>query len=252
MRAQLLKGTGGFYEALAEDGRRYTLRARGNLRHRRLTPIIGDYIEITPGEGETHGWLEDIYPRENRLLRPDAANVEVLLLTVAAVPSPDLLLIDRLVLHARASGIECLICANKTDLDGSFGDSVKMEYRRSCSGVFPVSALYPDTLGDLRNSIANKAACFAGQSGVGKSALISALTGKHIATGEISKKIERGKHTTRHVELLVYNGLRIFDTPGFSLLEPADIAPAVVFLASDGAAFITGQALSVSGGLTMH
>ncbi|MDR2506092.1 MAG: ribosome small subunit-dependent GTPase A [Oscillospiraceae bacterium] len=226
MVAKLIKGTGGFYIVKTEDGELFTLRPRGKLRFLTQTPTVGDMVNMTPGAEGTHGWLEEILPRRNLMIRPPVSNIDIVALTVAAVPARDLLLIDKLILNARAADIGCVLVCNKIDIDCGYVDSVKKEYGESGVPVFPVSALIQESLSDLKKAIQGKATCFAGQSGVGKSALISALTGRTFETGAISERTERGRHTTRHVELIAQDDMLILDTPGFSLLDACEVPSA--------------------------
>ena len=221
----LLRGTltqilGGFYTVETSNGERYTLRCKKKFRHARVTPLVGDEILFTPGEGEELGWLEDILPRRSECLRPPVANVECLVLVVAPVPEPDLLLIDRLLARARAQGISALLVVGKSDLDPKLAETLSEEYRLAEVPVIAVSARTGEGLDELRDAMRGHLCCFAGQSGVGKSSLLRALTGLELEVGSLSEKIARGRNTTRKAELLTAAGLRVFDTAGFSLLEP--------------------------------
>ena len=223
--SSLLRGTltqilGGFYTVETSNGERYTLRCKKKFRHARVTPLVGDEILFTPGEGEELGWLEDILPRRSECLRPPVANVECLVLVVAPVPEPDLLLIDRLLARARAQGISALLVVGKSDLDPKLAETLSEEYRLAEVPVIAVSARTGEGLDELRDAMRGHLCCFAGQSGVGKSSLLRALTGLELEVGSLSEKIARGRNTTRKAELLTAAGLRVFDTAGFSLLEP--------------------------------
>ncbi|MDR1600046.1 MAG: ribosome small subunit-dependent GTPase A [Oscillospiraceae bacterium] len=213
----LLRGIGGFYTALADDGAAYTLRARGKLR-RDTAPLAGDRVEMTPGEGERHGWLERILPRRSVLTRPPVANLELLILVIAPIPDPDMLLIDRLAVIARRADVDCLVCVNKSDIDPALGRRVAAEYALSGMDAMSVCALDAAALDGLRRAMSGKLCCVAGQSGVGKSTILNTLMGKNLKTGGVSVRTERGRHTTRQAELLIDGELRILDTPGFSLL----------------------------------
>ncbi|MDR2656375.1 MAG: ribosome small subunit-dependent GTPase A [Oscillospiraceae bacterium] len=223
----LLSGIGGFYTALADDGTVYTLRPRGKLR-RDTAPLAGDRIEMTPGEGERHGWLERILPRRTVLTRPPVANLELLILVIAPKPEPDMMLIDRLAVIARRANIDCLICVNKRDLDPSLGLRVAGEYAQSGMEIMSACALEPSTLDALRGVMAGRLCCMAGQSGTGKSTILNTLLNRQLKTGGVSPRTERGRHTTRQAELLIEGELRVLDTPGFSLLTLEDVPPAEV------------------------
>ena len=117
MTGKIMRGIGSFYTVLCdEDGREYTLRAQKKLRRRDMTPMTGDCVRFTPGQGEEDGWLEEILPRRSVMERPSVANVDMLMLVMAAVPQPDLLLCDKLILRARSGGMIPALCVNKIDL----------------------------------------------------------------------------------------------------------------------------------------
>ncbi len=219
-RGTLTRILGGFYTVLTPTGTSFTLRCKKKFRHAHLTPLVGDDILFTPGEGEELGWLEDILPRRSECLRPPVANVERLVLVVAPVPEPDLLLIDRLLARARAQSISALLVVSKTDLDPTLAPTLREEYRLAEVPVLAVSAHTGEGLESLRVAMRGALCCFAGQSGVGKSSLLHALTGLDLEVGSLSEKISRGRNTTRKAELLSAGDLRVFDTAGFSLLEP--------------------------------
>ncbi len=216
----IIKGVGGLYYARGTDGQTYVLRARGIFRRRKITPLVGDRIIYTPASGDEHGWVEDVLPRESELIRPPVANVRYIALVFAPKPEPDMLLLDTLMIMAFKEGITPIIVINKCDLDsGALTERVCREYAQAGVSTIGVSALTGDGLDALRELLKQGICCFAGQSGVGKSTLMSAATGLKLQTGEISRKISRGKNTTRHVELITEGEFKLLDTPGFSLLE---------------------------------
>lgn len=219
MKGIITRGVGGFYYVRGnEDAQEYVLRARGIFRKRRITPLVGDHVEFTPGQGEEHGWLEEIEPRISESLRPPVANVELLLLVVAPVPEPDLLLIDRLIVRAAQSGMQPMVLVNKADLDPQMHERIRREYQGTPLEVMSVCAHTGEGLEALKEHMRGRIVCFAGQSAVGKSSLINALFGLTLETGGLSRKTDRGRHTTRHAELLFIGDMRLMDTPGFSLL----------------------------------
>ena len=215
----IVKGVGGLYYARGEDGGTHVLRARGIFRRRHITPMVGDRVRFTPGQGEEHGWVEEILPRESQLVRPPVANVRYLVIVLAPAPAPDYLLIDTLIAMALRQGIRPALVVNKCDLDGGTYEAVRSDYARLGAPLLAVSALSGQGMDGLRSLLASGVCCLAGQSGVGKSTLLCAATGLRLQTGEISQKIHRGRHTTRHAELLFSGEYRVLDTPGFSLLE---------------------------------
>ena len=222
----LLRGIGSFYTAEEEETKElFTLRAKKKFRRERLTPLAGDRILFSTGEGEEHGWIEEILPRKTLCLRPPVANVELLVIVCAPVPEADLLLTDRLLVRAFQQGMKAILVVNKQDLDGDLASRLREEYAPAGVPVFPVCAREGTGLEPLREAMTGSLCCLAGQSGAGKSTLLNALMGLQQETGEISRKIARGKNTTRHVELLQAGGLRVMDTAGFSLLEPEQSLP---------------------------
>lgn len=215
----IVKGVGGLYYARGEDGGTHVLRARGIFRRWHITPMVGDRVCFTPGQGEEHGWVEEILPRESQLVRPPVANVRYLVIVLAPAPAPDYLLIDTLIAMALRQGIRPALVVNKCDLDGGTYEAVRSDYAGLGAPLLAVSALSGQGMDGLRSLLASGVCCLAGQSGVGKSTLLCAATGLRLQTGEISQKIHRGRHTTRHAELLFSGEYRVLDTPGFSLLE---------------------------------
>ena len=223
MEGSILRGIGSFYTVLCdEDGREYTLRAQKKLRHQHLTPMVGDRVRFTPGQGEEDGWLEEILPRKSMLVRPSVANVDMLMLVVASVPAPDLLLCDKLILRATQGNMTPAICVNKIDLGDALARQIAAEYAGTQLRVFSVSAHTGEGVGALREAMRGRVTCLAGQSAVGKSSLLNALFGLSLETGGLSRKTERGRHTTRRAEMMALHGMFVLDTPGFSLLEIED------------------------------
>ena len=230
MTGSILRGIGSFYTVLCdEDGLEYTLRAQKKLRHQKLTPMVGDRVRFTPGEGEDNGWLEEILPRKSMINRPSVANVDMLMLVVASVPQPDMLLIDKLILRAQQGNMTPAICVNKTDLGSELVQRIQEEYAGTQLRVFAASALTGEGVDALREAMRGKVTCLAGQSAVGKSSLLNALFGLELETGGLSRKTERGRHTTRRSEMMNLDGMMVLDTPGFSLLEFEDIIEAQDF-----------------------
>ena len=221
MQGIILRGIGSFYYALDEEGTVHTLRAQGKLRRERLKPKVGDRVELTPGDDDEHGWILGILPRKNELVRPPVANIDVIAIVVAAAtPDPDLMLTDRLMLNARRAGINVQLVINKCDLDPENAAQIAEQYRGAGVEPIMVSAGKKEGIEPLREILKGKVHALAGQSGAGKSTLINALYGLNMETGDLSRKIERGKNTTRHCELVpVEGGGMVLDTPGFSLLE---------------------------------
>lgn len=223
---RIIQGRGGLYTVRDAEGQDYVLRAKNRFRYEGISPLVGDLVSFTPGQGEEHGWLEDIRPRTSVSIRPPVANITQLIITLAAEPEPDLLLVDKLLIFALEQDISVLLAVNKSDLDASLAPRLESAYTRAGIPVLAVSATMGMGLDDLVRRMEGHINCFAGQSGVGKSTLISRLTGLELEIGDISQRIRRGKQTTRHISLLEAEGLKVLDTPGFSLLElPTEIEP---------------------------
>lgn len=229
-KGKVVKGLGGLYEVLTEDrSERIVCRAKGVFRHTDLKLLIGDNVEIEQGEIADQTVISKILPRKNQLIRPPLANLDMLFVVVAAAyPSPALSTIDKLIAIAEYNGIEVIPVFTKKDLCES--KQYEEIYKKIGYDVFSVSSVTGEGISELESFIEKKltngiCAAFAGASGVGKSTLLNSLfPDLSLETGDISHKIERGKHTTRHVEIFEVNekcGCCGFlaDTPGFSLLD---------------------------------
>ena len=217
INGRIIKGIGGFYYVKATDNTVYECKARGVFRKENIKPAIGDFVDISLENGK--GSIEKIYPRTSYLIRPTVANIDVLVIVVAAAePEPNILLIDKLLVNAENVGIKPVILINKTDVKS--GDMLKEIYEKAGYPVVLTSAKEEDVKEEILPYIKDKTSAFAGLSGVGKSTILNLITDTVQETGEISDKIKRGKHTTRHVELLeLPEGGFVLDTPGFSSFE---------------------------------
>ena len=218
-RGTLVRGIGSFYTVRDADGQEYTLRCKKKFRRERITPLVGDEVMFSPGQGEEHGWLEEILPRSTECLRPPVANVSRLVIVIAPVPEPDLVLVDRQVSRAFGQGMDVLIVVNKRDLDETLAGRIRKEYAGAGIRVISASAKEKTGLDEVKEALRGALCCFTGQSGAGKSTMLNALLDLDLETGNISRKISRGKNTTRHTELIEKNGIRVMDTAGFNLLE---------------------------------
>ena len=220
LNGTLVKGIGSFYTVRTEDGTEYTVRCMKKIRREKKTPMVGDRVCFTPGQGEEHGWLEEILPRQTECLRPLVANITMLVIVIAPVPEPDMVLADRQISRALSQGMKVIIVVNKSDLDPGLAEKTRREYAATGIPVFAVSALKKTGLNELREAMAaGGLCCLTGQSGAGKSTMLNVLLDLNLETGSISRRISRGKNTTRHTELIEKNGLKVMDTAGFNLLE---------------------------------
>ena len=216
----LVRGIGSFYTVRDNEGAEYILRCKKRFRREGISPLVGDEVMFFPGDGEENGWLEEILPRRTVCLRPPVANVYRIVIVLAPVPEPDMLLTDRQISRAFSQNMDVVIAVNKCDLGGELSGQVKQEYFPAGIPVFEVSATKGTGIETLRQVLSDgKLCCFTGQSGTGKSTLLNILLGLELETGDISRKIARGKNTTRHTELIEKNGIRVMDTAGFNLLE---------------------------------
>lgn len=221
MRGKIYKGIGGFYYVYTENNEIIECRARGKFRKERITPMIGDDVEIEVENGK--GYVVEIYERRNSLVRPAVANIDMVIV-VAAAKSPDPIpfLIDKMLVNAEINGIEAIVCINKSDLADC--EELRQIYESAGYKTVCVSAQTTEGMDELLAVIDGKTAAFAGVSGVGKSTILSHIIGTELETGAVSEKISRGRHTTRHVELFKARGNGyVLDTPGFSSVETDDI-----------------------------
>ena len=219
MEGWLIRGQGGVYTAEDESGAQYVLRAKNRFRRQHISPLVGDRILFTPGTvSDEHGWIDEILPRESVFVRPAVANVTMMAIVVAPEPSPDLLLVDRLLVQCRRQGIRAALVVNKCDLDPALAPALARSYKEAEVPVHAISAANGDGLEALERRLDGETVSLSGQSGVGKSTLTNSLLHVSAETGEISRRIQRGRNTTRHVELFRAPRFCLMDTPGFSLI----------------------------------
>ena len=216
----IVKGIGGFYYVETAEGL-YQCRARGIFRKEGMTPYVGDRVEIEPQDDE-EAVITRIFPRRNQFIRPPVANVDCLIITAALrKPEINLYIIDKFLVMAEYQHTDIGICLNKIDL--AEPDEINA-FRKIYEDIYPVICVSGKTgegLDELQKFLNGRKCAFAGPSGVGKSTLLNHLQATvMVETGEISEKSQRGKHTTRHVELFqLADGSMIFDTPGFTSFE---------------------------------
>ena len=229
MQGKIIKGIAGFYYVDTGADGLYTCRAKGVFRNEKITPLVGDnvVIEITSEEKKV-GNIVDILERSNALIRPAAANVDqALVVFAAAKPDPNFNLLDRFLVMMQKQGIHTVVCFNKTDIVGDSDiERLKNAYELCGHELLFISVRDKVGIDAIRNVLKGKTTVLAGPSGVGKSSLMNLLAPEaNMVTGELSKKIARGKQTTRHTELIrIAEGTYLCDTPGFTSLYVTDIA----------------------------
>ncbi len=214
---RIIRSLSGFYDVLVPAGV-ITCRARGILRKGDSVPLTGDMVQITVEKGK--GMVEQILPRKNSFVRPAVANVDALVVFAANVnPVTEPFLIDRVAAIAGDQEVQVILCVNKTDLDPAV-DLVRI-YTNAGFPVISTSAETGEGVEQLRQMIRGKLTAFTGNSGVGKSSILNRLCPElALPTGEVSEKLGRGRHTTRHVELYALDGdTLVADTPGFSSFD---------------------------------
>ena len=219
-----MRALSGFYY-VRTDAALIQCRARGRFRRDGLSPLVGDRVRITQNP-DGSGAIDEILPRKNAFSRPAMANVDCLVVLLsAALPVTEPYLVDRITVRCEKNRCGVLLVLNKCDLDP--GRRLRQIYESTGYGVYPVSALTGEGVAALGSAIRGKVCCFTGSSGVGKSSLINALApGLAVPTGEVSQKLGRGRHTTRHVELFdIGSGTLLGDTPGFASFDGETQAP---------------------------
>ena len=230
IKGKIIKGVGGLYTLRLADGSLLSCRARGAFRHEGLTPLPGDDVLLaTEGETEQSYVIHELFPRKNALIRPPMANLDLLFITMAAAaPAPILTTIDKLTAIAEHNHIEPVIVITKRELAPHTAEELRELYAACGFTAFTVSAKENEGIEPLADYLATqcggKISAFAGASGVGKSTLMNRLFPTlQLSTSEISRKIERGRHTTRQVELFPLSEEAdcgyVADTPGFSMLD---------------------------------
>lgn len=219
IEGRITKGIGGFYYVDTADGY-FECRARGSFRREGITPLVGDMVKISLDAATGTGAVDEILPRRNVLLRPPVANVTQMAAVISvANPKPNTYQTDKLLASAELAGIEIILCINKTDLEDC--KDLYDTYKNAGFCVICLSTLSGENMDILREKLKDNVTVFAGNSGVGKSSILNCITRSDaFETGEVSDRVERGRHTTRHSELvpLKYGGY-IIDTPGFGTLD---------------------------------
>ena len=218
MEGRILKALSGFYYVELAGGEIVECKARGKLRLDAQSPLVGDRVTLSVSNGK--GTLESILPRKNSFVRPAVANIDLLVIFASgAIPVTEPFLIDRICAVAALQDVPVVICVNKCDLDP--GKTLLDIYRAAGYRTISTSAETGEGMDKLSDLLAGKLAVFTGNSGVGKSSVLNRLDGTlALKVGDVSQKLGRGRHTTRHVELYhLHNGSLVADTPGFSAFD---------------------------------
>lgn len=224
MQGKIIKGIAGFYYVNINNKGTFECKAKGSFRNEKTKPLVGDDVVIDIIDEEKRiGNVVSILPRKSSMIRPACANVDQALVIFAIKsPDPNFNLLDRFLIYMEAEEVPCIIVFNKDDLGNEEeADNIRQAYNNAGYPLFFVSAKDNAGIDALKDILKNKTTVVAGPSGVGKSSLINLLCkNDYMETGSISEKTERGKHTTRHAELLpVAEGTYIMDTPGFTSLD---------------------------------
>ena len=224
MKGKIIKGIAGFYYVhTPEEDKIYECKAKGIFRNQKIKPLVGDDVEIDPEEQSSgSGTIVGILPRKNELIRPAVANVDqAMIIFAAAQPDPNLNLLDRFLIMMQKQQVKTIVCFNKTDIVSENEISLLKETYEKCGcEVLFTSMLQREGLTLLYPRMKGRTTVLAGPSGVGKSTFINLIQPEaNMETGKVSDKIKRGKHTTRHSELIyIEESTYIMDTPGFSSL----------------------------------
>ena len=213
---RIIKSLSGFYDVRTEN-KVITCRARGHMRRGGMSPLVGDIVDISVEKGK--GMVERIHPRKNSFVRPAVANLELLVIFAANVnPVTEPFLIDRVCAIAGDQEVPVCICINKCDMDPA--ENLTAIYRQAGYTVIQTSAETGLGIDELRKALSGKFCAFTGNSGVGKSSILNSLSPElKLPVGEVSEKLGRGRHTTRHVQLYDVDDALIADTPGFSSFD---------------------------------
>ncbi len=228
MQGKIIKGIAGFYYVYAAGAGLYECKAKGAFRNQKIKPLVGDDVCLEVlDEEEKKGSIAEILPRKNELIRPAVANIDqALVIFAAAKPSPNFNLLDRFLILMQYQKVPAVVCFNKQDLvDEEALQLLRATYESAGYPVLCISAEKEEGIAEIRSVLKGKTTTVAGPSGVGKSSLINRLAPEaRMETGDISRKIERGKHTTRHSELFALSeDTFLFDTPGFSSIYLPEI-----------------------------
>ena len=199
---------------IMSDNTEHICTAKGNLKEAGI--LVGDRVEFNSKEKN----ITNVLARKNSLIRPPIANIDKLIIVISAVPEPDFMIVDKLILFSLGFGIEPIIVVNKMDISEKLVKYVKFAYKDAVNSIFFTNAITGEGIDELKKIMKKNLCCFAGQSAVGKSALVNKIMQKHSSNvGEISIKNQKGKNTTRHCEIFFEDDIMITDTAGFTSLD---------------------------------
>lgn len=224
MQGKIIKGIAGFYYVYVNEAGVYECKAKGIFRNKKIKPLVGDNVLIDIiSDNEHTGNITDILPRKNELIRPAVANIDQAMIVFASLsPEPNFNLLSRFLVMMEYNRIDTVICFNKTDqVDSCILDKMIEDFSGCGSRIITSSVTKNKGINEIREVLQNKTTAFAGPSGVGKSSILNSVFPEaETRTGEISEKINRGKHTTRHTEIFNITGdTFVLDTPGFTSLD---------------------------------
>ncbi len=224
MHGQIIKAINGFYYVKTVEGI-MECKAKGKFRLDGIMPLVGDHV-VVEKEDDGYDVISQIEKRKNEIIRPHVSNIDMLLIVLSAkTPKPDFMLVDKLIIEAKRNDIEPVLCINKCDIaKADLLEDIKSQY--ADYNILEISAVTKQGFDSLKEKIHGKTSCLAGQSAVGKTSILNILCDIEREIGTTSKKTERGKHTTREVNLLqIDESSLIIDTPGFSILSVENILP---------------------------
>ncbi len=212
MQGQVYRASSDSYSVKVND-KIIKCRARGVLKIKSDGISVGDYVEVKDD------LIVSVLPRKNKFVRPNVANVDLVVAVISPEPKPDFYLIDKLYLNAVKEDVDFVIAVNKTDVDSLLFNKIKNEYGKLGINVFSVCAQNGDGIDYLKNLVVGKLTVLAGQSAVGKTSIVNTTFNLNLKTGAVSDKILRGKHTTTKSEIFEINGVKLIDSPGFAVID---------------------------------